>query len=79
MTVLAVPIVSIVLAVAMILVLAKTERERPQVRKETVKLDHKEGLTDLLLLIEREMSSVELETGFLGDVRKRLRRKKRGR
>lgn len=78
MTVLVVPIVSVVLAVAMILVLAKTERERPQVRKETVKPDHKEGLTDLLLLIERELSSVELETGFLGDVRKRLRRKKLG-
>ncbi len=79
MTELVVPIVSIVLAVAMVLVLAQTERERPRVRKEVVKLDHKEGLTDLLLLVERELSSFELETGFLSDVRKRLRREKRDR
>lgn len=79
MTVMFVPIVLIVLAAAMVLVLAKTERERPHVRKEAVKPGRKEGFADLLVLVERELSGFELGTEFLEDVRRRLRGEKLGR
>jgi len=68
-----IPIASIILLVVSAFILAMTKRERLTVGKKALKAEHKEGFKDLLLLVEKELSSLEPEIGALDKVRKRLR------
>lgn len=50
---------SLVLLVISAFILAMTEREKITARKKAPKPERKKGLTDLLVLAERQMSSLE--------------------